>query len=108
MFKTINNRIYLTRGDSAILNLSITDKDGNAYILSSGDTVVLTVKTDTVTTAYVIQKTLINGQFSILPSDTEALSYGDYIYDVQLVMNDGTTDTIIPPSLFHLDPEVTF
>jgi len=108
MFKVINNKVYLTRGDSASFPLSVVDSDGNPYTAQVDDAVVLTVKKTTADTAYLIQKQLINGVFSFIPTDTESWDYGDYVYDVQLTMANGYTDTIIQPSLFRIMEEVTF
>lgn len=36
--------IYITRGDDAELEVSITDGDGNAYTMADGDTLALTVR----------------------------------------------------------------
>ncbi|KMO86060.1 hypothetical protein AB840_09960 [Megasphaera cerevisiae DSM 20462] len=108
MFKVINNKVYLTRGDSAPLPLDVADKDGNPYTPQSDDVVVLTVKKTTADTAYLTQKHLVDGVFSFIPTDTESWDYGDYVYDVQLTMANGYTDTIIQPSLFRIMEEVTF
>ena len=108
MFKVINNKIYLTRGDSASFVPSVTDDSGNAYTIQADDTVIMTVKKTTSDTAYLFQKNLINSEFAIKPADTEALDYGDYVYDVQLTMANGYNDTIIPPTLFRIMEEVTF
>lgn len=89
MFKVINNKVYLTRGDSATLPLDVADKNGNAYAVQSDDAVVLTVKKTTADMAYLIQKRLNNGTFSFIPTDTESWDYGDYVYDVQLTMANG-------------------
>lgn len=39
-----NDIIYLTRGDDAELEVNILDGDGNAYTMSDGDKLVLTVR----------------------------------------------------------------
>jgi hypothetical protein len=108
MYKVINNKIYITRGDSAPLPLGVTDRDGNPYVVQPDDSVVMTIKKTTTDMAYLIQKQLVNGVFSFVPTDTEGRDYGDYIYDVQLTMANGYTDTIILPSLFRITEEVTF
>lgn len=43
MLKVVNNNIYLTRGDSAEIELSIM-QDGKQYTLEDGDIVEFTVK----------------------------------------------------------------
>lgn len=108
MFKIRNNKIYITRGDSAVLSLDITDADGNSYTPAGNDSLLFTVKVDTATSSHLIQKSITGGKVTLDPVDTESLPYGDYVYDVQLRMADGYVDTIIPPSLFRVEEEVTF
>lgn len=104
-----NNKFYITRGDSAKdINLGIVDADGNAYTPKGDETILFTVKSSTSTEVHLIQKSIVDSKFSIDPVDTESLAYGDYLYDVQLKMADGYTDTIIRPTLFRVLEEVTF
>ncbi|WP_427112453.1 hypothetical protein [Megasphaera sueciensis] len=107
MYKVVNNRIYLTRGDSASFPLSVTDKDGVTYVVQPDDAIVMTLKKTTADKTYLIQKQLVNGAFSFAPSDTDGREFGDYVYDVQLTMGSGYRDTIIPPTLFRITEEVT-
>lgn len=108
MFKTAQNNIYMTRGDSAVFHLDILDPSSNPYDIPNGTSLLFTVKSDTETTAIMLQKSVIDGNITINPADTSALDYGDYVYDVQMVLPDGYTSTIISPSLFRLMQEVTF
>ncbi len=108
MFKVVNNNIYITRGDSAILNLAITDNTGAAFTIPDDAEVLLTVKKDTATKDYLLQKRIITGQVNIKPADTESLSYGNYYYDVQVKLATGYTDTVIAPHAFIVCEEVTF
>ena len=101
-----NNKITLTRGDTARIDLAIS-KDGTAYDFSA-DTVVFSVKTSTENPEYVFQKTVTDGVIYIAPSDTESLPYGTYRYDVQVTTTGGDVCTVIPPSIFEVAPEVTW
>lgn len=47
MFEIYRNDISITRGDSAIFEITITDKDKNIYTPTSDDTVTFTVKENT-------------------------------------------------------------
>ena len=75
----------------------------------------MTVKASIDDVVPVIVKTLDHGiirgdtavEIHIDPQDTARLRYGDYIYDVELVMADGYTDTVIPPSQLTITGEVT-
>ena len=108
MYKIRGNKIYITRGDSAEFTLGIVDAEGNAYTPAADDILTFTVKADTGTSAHIMQKIFQDNKITILPTDTESLAYGDYVYDVQLKMANGYVDTIITPSLFRVEEEVTF
>ena len=104
-----NNNITLTRGDSASIEVTLTNPDGSAYELQSGDVLMFTVKYNCITEDIIIQKDISsNATINILPSDTNTLLYGNYVYDVQLTKANGAVNTVIPPSDFIVDKEVTF
>ena len=108
MFEVYRNDISITRGDSAIFDVTITDKLKNIYTPDSTDEIIFTVKENTRSRPSVFQKPVINGQVVIEPADTNGLCYGKYIYDVQLRKADGWVDTIIPPHAFNVLGEVSF
>ena len=101
-----NNNITLTRGDTAVLELTVKD-DGATYDYSD-DLVQLTIKRNTVTEEVLIQKTFTGGTVVINPEDTATLRYTDLMYDVQLIKNDGGIYTVIPPRIFTIAEEVNF
>lgn len=108
-----NNDIYMTRGDSETITVSLTDTDNVPILFATGDTVYFTIKTDANTTTKVLQKSItsfIDGKavVSILPSDTASLSYGSYLYDIQWSRADGFKRTLITPSKFNIEKEVTY
>ena len=82
---------------------------------SGEDKLTMTVKAAISDTEPVIVKTLGNGitnkdgvcELHIEPQDTRHLQCGVYVYDVELIMDGGYTDTIIPPSKFVITAEVT-
>ena len=43
----------------------------------------------------------------IRPEDTKELSFGKYLYDIQLTTADGDIYTVIPPTTFEILKEVT-
>lgn len=108
MFRIFKNKIFLTRGDSAIFTLTITDTNGDEYTPAEGDEITFTVKANTETRDILIQKDASSGKIEIQLEDTENLEYGNYVYDVQLKKSDGYVDTIITPHEFRLEEEVTF
>lgn len=109
MFMVSGNDIQLTRGDTARLNVEITNTlNNNIYQLNEDDELILTVKKNTTRKESLIQKKSISGGFHFAPEDTVELSYGKYVYDVQLTTHSGDVYTVIEPSIFEVMPEVTF
>lgn len=107
MLTISNQNIFLTRGDTAKIALSITSAGNSAYD-STKDTVVLTVKKSTTDKEKVLRKTAVNGVITLSHDDTKNLDYGDYVYDVQLTTVAGDVCTIIPPHRFRIEEEVNF
>ena len=108
MLKVDGNNIFLTRGDSATLELSVT-QDEETYDFS-GDDVVFSVKRFVTDKEAVIKKTFEDGKISFAPEDTADLPFGTYLYDVQLTHTSGedvTVCTVIVPTTFIIGAEVT-
>ena len=105
--------IYMIRGDNESLTISMEDAQGNAIPFEEGDTVYMTVKKSTATQEKVMQKTateFVDGKatFEIEPEDTKELSPYKYVYDIQLTKAEGEVRTLIKPSAFVVEPEVTY
>lgn len=107
--------IYITRGDSETINVSLFDQtDDTQRPFLSGDTVYFTVKTSTQTTNKIFQYAITefneDGEalVHITPQDTKSLKYHEYVYDVQMVKENGAVTTIITPSKFIVEEEVTY
>lgn len=103
---TDENVIYLTRGDSADFKINVYTIGGNEYEMKDTDTITFTLKRSTIDKENVFQKT--GNIIRINPNDTKDLSYGEYVYDVQLNFDNGDVDTIIEPTRFYVTEEVTF
>ena len=111
------NTIQYTRGDTYPVSIAVINQaTGESYIPQVGDTITMTVRASDYRGAIVIQKktgdadvTATETGWTIIlqPSDTSALLYKKYVYDVQLDMS-GVVKTVIPMSLFILDKEVTY
>ena len=69
MFRIFKNKIFLTRGDSAIFTLTITDANGDEYTPAEGDEITFTVKANTETRDILIQKDASSGKIEIQPED---------------------------------------
>lgn len=108
MIKLHGNRIYLTRGDTALLKVVILGADKEVYTPDDTDTVTLTVKKTTGSADILFQREVVDGMVTIEPEDTASLPYGDYVYDVCLETEKGIVQTFIPPTVFKLTEEVNF
>jgi len=105
--------ISMIRGDSETITLSCVDINGIQISLVAGDTVYFTVKENEYMTVKIFQKIITSftdgkAIINIIPTDTKELKFKTYKYDVQLSRADGTVTTIIPPSLFSIEGEVTY
>lgn len=98
--------IYMTRGDTESIKVSISGVD-----LSDGDILEMTVRKrfGSPPVFYFKSTNLQSGIVSIpiTPENTENLPVGNYVYDIQLTYS-GIVKTIIKPSKFVLEHEVTY
>ena len=101
-----DNNITLTRGDTAVLTLTV--KEGSSDYDYSSDLTQFTVKRNTATEDIVLQKTFSGTSITINPSDTKDLYYEDLKFDVQLITPSGAVHTVIPPRDFIIAEEVNF
>lgn len=105
-----NNKITLTRGDTAILKIAVTDKDGEAYVPGTGDVIRFAMKKNyNDENVLVRSEAVIDGSditITILPEQTKSLNYGSYKYDIQLTTGDGVVDTFIDRATIELTEEV--
>lgn len=112
MFSVVQTAIGLTRGDTAFLDVAITNQvDGTSYEMASGDRLVLTIRTarkGTSGSETLLTKTLTGAStFEFFPADTEEMQYGSYVYDIQLTTASNEVFTVIPESPFEVLSEVT-
>lgn len=108
MFSVTDNNIRITRGDTGVILITLTNKDGTDYTMQDGDVLVFTVKKSTFVKDVIIQKIFLEGQVKIEHTDTDGLSYGTYYYDVQLTTAAQDVFTVITPHKFEVMPEVTW
>lgn len=108
MFKVDNNNISMIRGDSGVFTITITDTNGSPVALTDGDVLTFTLRRAARNPDIVLQKIIADGELDIKPADTEGLTFGAYVYDIELKRADGYVDTVIPPHEFLLMEEVTY
>ena len=66
MLKITTDKVYLTRGDSADINIVIKDSSGTVYELQSGDALTFTMKNNCETEDIVCQKDCTSSEQIIL------------------------------------------
>lgn len=103
-----DNVIEITRGNSALINITPIDTDtGAPFKLSEGDKVLFTLKNKR--GANVLQKTLTSENYDdeeddsinleLEPEDTINLISGEYLYDCLLITSEDQVATFISSSL---------
>jgi hypothetical protein len=114
------NQIELVRGSSKTYELEVLDEDGTAVDIT-GSRVVLTVKCSATDRSPLIQKDSAAGVAQVeltapregkaaikfVPSDTQTLDVGKYIFDVWVVLVSGFRSPVIMPSPFIIQAGVT-
>lgn len=105
--------ISMIRGDSEVIKVSCRNESGVDFPFTEGDIVYFTVKRSVYTEEKILQKIVTEftegaALITILPEDTRELKIGAYYYDIQLNRANGQVKTIIPPSRFTINAEVTY
>jgi hypothetical protein len=111
--KIQGTNISMIRGDSECIKVSCRNESGVDIPLVEGDIVYFTVKRSTYTEEKILQKIVTEftdgvALITIFPEDTRELKPGAYYYDIQLTRANGQVKTIIPPSRFTINAEVTY
>ena len=107
MFEILgSNHMRIVQGDTAIFDLNISD-----YNFVEGDVVYFTVKKSIKDKEYTLQKVVTEfnentAKFKLNKEDTN-IRAGNYIYDIQVSLQDGRVDTIVLPSKFEVLEGVT-
>ena len=100
--------ITLTRGDTFEAKVSIMRNDGTPYIPHEGDRIRFAMKENYNYSRPLILKDIpIDTMMLVInPEDTENLSFGKYIYDIQITKENGKVDTFITKATFRITEEV--
>lgn len=102
-------KLSMVRGDSETITISL-----KSYLFKTGDivkfTVRKTVKNPEITIHKVVTEFTESGKavIEIEPEDTNNLGFGAYTYDVEWTNEAGRVKTIIKPSIFMIEEEVTY
>lgn len=102
-----HKKIILTKGDTASINVNVSYLDGTPYEIKSDDVITMMVGKTSTSEACITK--LANSDHKIIFDhlDTNNLTPGLYVYDVQLQTENGNIYTIIPESFFEIRSEVT-
>lgn len=108
MLKINGTTIELTRADTLQVQVHILDKDGEEYTPKDGDVVRFALKKNYYDGAPLVLKTIPNDTLVLVldPQDTAPLKFGNYVYDIEITMADGTVDTFINKGKFVVSEEV--
>ena len=102
MFKVEDNVVYITRGDDAELEVSITDGEGTAYTMQDGDKLVLTVRElPSFESAVVCRIESADSRIILSHADTADAEVGRYSADIELIT--GSKHLTVWPELADSD-----
>lgn len=103
MLRISNMNIYHIRGDTDSITVLPKNADGTDIEDFSA---VFSVKKKYSDEHAVFQIPLKNGTIDFAHETTQGLEPGDYVWDIELRLNDGQYQTI-GPGIYHLLPDVT-
>lgn len=106
MLVVSENQIYLTRGDTLTITLSLTNDDGSTYIPDEADRIYFRLKKFAATAEILVEKEIINMILQLNENDTKNLTFGDYRYEIELVTANGSHYTVIENKLFTIGKEI--
>lgn len=103
-----NNTIRLTQGDTLTTKVTITDADGNEYIPVAEDSIRFALKKDYSDRNALIVKTIPYDTMILRleSTDTKILKPGEYHYDIEITLSDGTVDTFLDRQKFIVTDEI--
>lgn len=109
MLKIKNNtELYLTRGDSVQMQITILDANGDPYTPEAGDVIRFALKKTYISAEPEILKTLNNSNLvlNLTPEETKNFSTfnSPYVWDIELSNEaSGIVDTFMSGKLFILE-----
>lgn len=102
------NRIQLTRGDTLILELTLTDESGELYEPSATDKIYFRVKRNATAKDMLIEKEIPYDTMilQLNEDDTKDMKFGVYYYEIELVTDSGYHFTAIANTEFEITEEL--
>lgn len=107
-YSVLNNRIKMTRGDTATFKISIDYLNtGEPYEPDDSDIIRFTVKKYLSDRNSLISKDISTDTMllTINTEETSQLPFGRYYYDIQLIKADGKVDTFLS-DILELSKEI--
>ena len=106
VFYPATRQIIITRGDTGSKEVTYT-YDDEPYELQTGDRINFGVKKDYTDRECLIEKTYTVNPFALHldPQDTKMLNFGDYVWDMEVVLANGYTETFAS-GIFTVTEEV--
>ncbi len=100
--------ITLTRGDTFVAYISITDSNGEEYTPVEGDSIRFAMKSkySDLNPLLVKDIPIDSLKLELEPDDTKNLPFGKYVYDIQLTKSTGEVDTFITKAIIKITEEV--
>ena len=100
--------ITLTRGDTFMALITITDSENNPYMPVEGDTIRFAMKATYADEEPLLVKDIPIDTMKLVlePEDTKHLAFGKYVYDIQLTIATGEVDTFITKAKINITEEV--
>ena len=108
MLDVQNEKIYLTCGDTAYLDVELTTSSGEPYTPTYGDKLYFRLKKSVNKGALLLEKEVNVDTLTLelSPEDTAGLDFGSYCYEVELVTALGQHFTVIENAAFILGAEL--
>lgn len=108
MIKITNNKIHLTRGDTASIDVVLYDNNGDEYTPEEGDTIKFRLKQDPYAETILLEKTVDTESMILLieESETAELSFGTYYYEIELITSNDYHYTAIANAQFIVGVEL--
>lgn len=103
MLKIIGTNIYHIRGDTDSFDVNLAQEDGSDI---GPYTAIFSAKKNIGDDDYVFQCPVTNGKVSLAHDMTNNLAAGDYTWDIEVKLQDGSIQTI-GPGLFRVIADVT-
>ena len=88
------NNIYITRGDTASLDIDLF-MDDEPYNMVTGDKIKFAIKRNVNFNTTVFSREVDEPSVPFYSADTNSASLGEYDYSITMLYNDGNVDTFL-------------